>query len=334
MFYRAFGLGLAVDRPIAGLAGSPTAAHADVRISLGSMPAWRDDLIRSCAEVWHVRTDPGGADAPPLLTMWKLSREHIRLLYGDGVDFLLDRSGSRIWATWPGSLTPDDVSSYLLGPILGYVLRLRWITGLHASGIVIDGRAALFVGASGAGKSTTAAAFLANGHRVLADDVVPVSQEGGLWLVRPGYPRLRLWPSAIKAAGHAGALSVELDSLPADRRHHLNLADRAHGFQYDPLPLGAVYLLGERSYDPGAPVIGPIEPANGLMALVANTFANTLLDSDARRREFDELSRMAADVPIRRVCAHADAARLDELCGAILEDFRTCVRAKALARAE
>jgi len=331
MIYSVFGLGLSLNQPLGSLDGLASGERVDVEITLGSMPPWRDEMMKSSAAVWAVRDDPGSADAPPLLTIWTLGREHIRLLYGDGVDFLLDRSGAHIWVTWPEELTADDVSSYLLGPILGFVLRLRGITGLHASGVVIDGRAALFVGASGAGKSTTAAAFLARGHRVLADDVTPVVWENDTWFVRPGYPRLRLWPTAIRQAGFADKLAP---SWPADRRHHLNLIEDGDRFQREPLPLGAVYVLSPRSDAPSAPFIGTVEPADAMMALVGNTFANTLLDSAARAHEFDEVSRVAAEVPIRGVTAHSDASRLDALCDLILDDFRSRVPAPAFTRAK
>jgi hypothetical protein len=334
MIYSAFGLGLAVDRPIARLAGSPAAERVDVHITLGSMPAWRNDLVKSSAEVWHVRPDPTGPDRPPLLTIWKLGRDHIRLLYGDGVDFLVERRGTHIWATWPDALTPDDVSSYLLGPILGFILRLRGITCLHSSGVVVDQRAVVFVGVPGAGKSTTAAAFLARGHRVLSDDIVPLFERGRSWLARPGYPRLRLWPGALNAAGYGNALFAAAGSVPADRRHHLNLAERPDSFQREPLPLGAIYLLEERSDDRAVPFVAAIEPASALMALVANTFANTLLDRATRMREFDELGRVAASVPIRRVWPHTDATRLGQLCDVILEDFHQCAPTPQVSRGE
>src|SRR5436190_22128654 len=101
MIYSVFGLGLAFDRPIPRLSGAPRATRVDVEITLGSMPPWRDRLVASPeAVVWHERPAPNGTDTP-LLTIWKLGRDYVRLLYADGVEFLIGRQGDRLWAVWP-----------------------------------------------------------------------------------------------------------------------------------------------------------------------------------------------------------------------------------------
>jgi hypothetical protein len=61
---------------------------------------------------------------------------------------------------------------------LSVLLPRRSTLLLHASGVVADGRAFLFVGKSGAGKSTAAA--LTGERRLLSDDIVAVSVDGGL----------------------------------------------------------------------------------------------------------------------------------------------------------
>jgi len=44
-----------------------------------------------------------------------------------------------------------------------------------------------FVGAEGAGKSTTAAAFALEGHGVLSDDVVALAENASEFVVLPAY---------------------------------------------------------------------------------------------------------------------------------------------------
>ena len=46
---------------------------------------------------------------------------------------------------------------------------------MHASAIVHEGKAVLFTGISGAGKSTTANAFRLKGYKMLTDDVCPIT---------------------------------------------------------------------------------------------------------------------------------------------------------------
>jgi hypothetical protein len=59
-----------------------------------------------------------------------------------------------------------------------------------------------------------------------------------------------------------------------------------------------------------------------LIALVANTYVNYLLDQNMRRTEFDVLSRVAARTPIRRVRPSDKPSAILELCEAIADDAR------------
>ena len=89
----------------------------------------------------------------------------------------------------------------------------------------------------------------------------------------------------------------------------------------EPLPLAAIYHLADRRYDPAAPFIEHLNRSDGLMSLIANTYATKLMDRQMRAREFELLTRVLNNVPLRRVTPHADPARIPELCARILTDF-------------
>ncbi|NJM24074.1 MAG: AAA family ATPase [Richelia sp. SM1_7_0] len=79
--------------------------------------------------------------------------------------------------------------------MLGTALRLQGKICLHSSVIAVDNRAIAIIGASCAGKSTTAAALAKRGYPILASDIA-VLYDCGAFKVQPGYPRLRLRKSA------------------------------------------------------------------------------------------------------------------------------------------
>jgi energy-coupling factor transporter ATP-binding protein EcfA2 len=207
--------------------------------------------------------------------------------------------------------------------VLGFVLRLRGSTGLHASAVAVDGQALVLVGEAGAGKSTTAAAFAQLGFPVISDDIVALSDNGRSLIVQPGYPRVRLWPESVNALyGVADALPR---LTPSWNKRYLDLTQTGYHFQQRPLPLAAVYILGERIPRPGAPFVTAMRSHPGLIALVANTYANRLLDTTMRSQEFELLSRLVNRVPLRRINPHADPARLAKLCDVIVDDFRSLI---------
>jgi hypothetical protein len=70
-----------------------------------------------------------------------------------------------------------------------------------------------------------------------------------------------------------------------------------------------------------APFVEVIRGQAALLSLVADTFANKILDRELRAREFGVLSRLVMTVPVRRVFPHSEAFRVRDLCRVIREDF-------------
>src|SRR5262245_20301338 len=121
-FYSAFGLSLCADRPLPGLVARP-ASDADVRVSLGTLPPdWpRVRAEEADAPPWY--TSPAEAPAvPPALTVWRPDAgRYYHLRYADATEFVIDRTGTQVWAAWPRAATLADTATYLLGPVLGLV---------------------------------------------------------------------------------------------------------------------------------------------------------------------------------------------------------------------
>lgn len=317
MHYRCsiYGLGVIANKAIPGVPPS-TIASADVRISFGSRPAWLAELSATQVEASYVADYKSECGEPALRVFRVMDGNYYRFCYADRTEFVIDRTGSEVWANWFEPLTIEDTATYLLGPVLGFVMLLRGIVCLHASAVVIEDQAIAIVGPAGSGKSTTAAAFSKLGYRVLAEDVVTLDDRGDHFLVRPGYPMIRLWPQSVKAL--YGSESYLPPLTPNWDKCYLDLQER---FQEEPLPLAAIYQLGERRHDRIAAYIETLNRADALMSLVANTYATKLMDKQMRAREFELLTRVLDKVPVRRVTPQADLARVTELCERILADY-------------
>jgi hypothetical protein len=315
----AYGLGIRVNRAIAALQNLPAPSQVDVEVSVDGMPPWLPDMSGQPPSYVSPYSDDLGR---PGVQMWRVGG-YARLLFVDGAEFLVDRSGGHVWAACPETSTLDDTASYLLGPIMGFVLRLRGVICLHASAVSIGGFAVAFIGPSGAGKSTTAAALAWRGSPVLSDEIVPLSVGDESCLAQPAYPRLRLWPASLDVLLQAGSLPSHLAPTTRHRRHHLDLTANGYRFQREPLPLAAVYLLTGRPADRGAPHVEAVPVAAGFRALLANTYATSLLDRDQRAQEFHDLGRVATSIPVRRVYRHLEPAHLSGFCDLIEEDVET-----------
>ena len=314
-----FGLTVQSNLPIPGLRplGSPSEA-ADVELHLGVSPNSKREIPSDSEELTYTSsyTDQSGN---PALRIWKTADgAFLRLAYYDGFEFWLEREGKSLWAAWPPASTLEDTTSYLLGPVFGLWLRLRGVTCLHASAVSIENHCVAFVGAEGAGKSTTAAAFARQGCGVISDDIVALVEREGAFHVKPAYPHLCLWPESVEMLFGSSEALPRFSTGWEKRR--LALGDQGTRFEKRSLPLGAIYLLGDHRPDQ-APFLEAVRPQAGLLSLVADTFANKILDREMRAREFAVLSRLVTTVPIRRIHPHKDPSRLEELCAVIHKDF-------------
>ena len=243
--------------------------------------------------------------------------------YRDEVRFAVERRGREVWGDWPENYTLEDACTYLLGPVLGFVLRLRGVTCLHASAVAVDGQAIALIGSPGAGKSTIAATFAQRGFPIIADDVAALVEDGKSFQVQPGYPRLNLWSDSVRALFGSDEALPRI--TPTWDKRYLALDDNCFAFASKPLPLGAVYFLGAREDALEAPVIDDIAGSNALAELVTNTYVNYLLDRDMRSQEFDVLTRLVVRIPIRRVRPPADYSAVFDLSEAIANDARRVI---------
>jgi hypothetical protein len=239
-----------------------------------------------------------------------------RLTYNDDVTFLIDREGARISAHWVSSLSDVDAAGHLAGSVLAFSLRLRGSVPLHASAIVVDGRALLFIGDPWAGKSTTVAAFSRLGHPILADDIVRIDVDDGRVLAYPGHPRLNLWADSAAAlfgpSNDPGMWTEEYS------KRVLDFEAAGCPFHASSVPIEAVYLLGERlKMGAGAPSITALSPSAALVALVRHTYGGCFLDRTMRAREFDVLCRLVEHVPVRELKFGDDLSELVASCRVI-----------------
>lgn len=313
--YKFFGIEFGVDRALTGLTAASTRGPYSVHVSLSQF-APRDLDTNSWEFLF--RSDDCDRNGNPYVLIDQVPTSGLlRIRYADGVTFVLNQSGSQICAFWNPPSTLEDVATYLLGHVSGLLLYRRGLTSLHASAIALNGKALVFVGAAEAGKSTLAAAFARLGHRVLADDILVLDQAECLIVARPGIPRIGLWPQSVAHLwGDADALPRQ---TPTWEKRYLDLA--AHGlFQDAPLPIAAVYVLGERASD----LTLSIEPASGteaLLVLLANKYVTRYSEREQDKRDFVLLSKLAASVPIRRVTRSDTLSDLDATCEAIVADY-------------
>lgn len=323
--YTAYGLSLRSDAELPGLRqANGIAASRPISLSINTKPEWVRDASQLSFEVIHsLPAAPECADPAFLVRSFGAGR-FFELYYSDGTDFFVDEAGERVWGNCPEPLTIEDLSTYLLGPVMGFVLRRRGVTPLHAGAVRFGDISVVIAGPAAAGKSTTAAALALQGAPVLCEDITALLEDEGRFYAQPGYPRVCLWPDAVeKLLGSKDALP---DLTPTWDKKYLGLDDGKAKFESHRMPLGAIYLLGARADEETAPRMEEISAREALLELVSNTYMNRLLTREQRAAEFELLSRLVNHVPCKRLIPHRDAARIGRLCELIEMDARNAAR--------
>jgi hypothetical protein len=305
--HRAAGLVIAADCRLPGFAPAGEHDSADASIHLDDRPQWHDTPSSSV----YASDDLDCAGVP--IVRVSRSPEGFHFQYADQTRIWIDAAGTDVWATWPASASLDDTCTYLCGPVLSLLLRLRGALALHASAVQAGTGAIGFVGPHGAGKSTLAAALGACGCPVVTDDVLHLRREGALWMAEPFASMVKLWPDGAELALGAGA-ALPVITAGWDKRA-LHLGNGVAGATA-PLPLLKIGWLGPRAE---TAAIDALSPGNALVHLAVNSSAAHLLDSAARAVEFSALSDLVRSVACSVVTPPADAAEFPQFVERLYE---------------
>jgi hypothetical protein len=163
--------------------------------------------------------------------------------------------------------------------VLPAAMLARGFAALHASAVEIGGRAAVFAGTSGTGKSTMAAALGARGHRYLADDFVGLDPASGA----PGCVTPPASPRLLEAS-----------------RAHLEPADQVWSDTTTRTRLGAIFLM-ERGDSGEAASIAFVKPSAAFSLVLAHAHDAAWDDPERKRRDVTLFLHLASSVPTLRL---------------------------------
>jgi hypothetical protein len=298
--YRAFGLVVHANVPVAGLAIDRDPVHTPavtLTVHYGAalhVPAAREILLENGARhasgrsMLRISRLPGGGD-------------HV-LEHGSGLVCRIDAHGRTISVGWPERLT-EDPWEFILGFAFAYLLYLRGTVCLH--GAVVVGREALFlVGPPGSGKSTLAAGLALRGWSLLTDDTAALIQDDAV-SVCPGPATLRPRQPAIAAlqaltAGRvvwspsAESGCIDIDPIAAGVFHG-GSATR----------VGRVTFLAPMSGN--RPVtIEPVPPAEAVVGLIGRSWMARVTDPHHRTRELAIATALTAQARVERLSFSVD----------------------------
>lgn len=272
-----------------------------------------------CPDVSIVRR-PTAPDFPPpeAPETHRVRPDGLEMLWPAAGRFrIMDRSVIEVEAA-PGA---DDrlLGFPLLGPVMAVLLHLRGLLVIHASAVRIGKQGVAFLGDKMAGKSTTAATFVAQGHQLVTDDVLGLAFDGDDAIrMQPAFPQLKLCETTSQLVRISGS-----EALP----HVLpNFFKRQHRLQSDaplmPVPPGWIFIL-KRGTEAS---IRRLPPDRVLGALMHNSYVKSYigftLTPASGARHLHQIAALGRQARVCELEVPGSVERLSEVVRAVERHIR------------
>lgn len=203
-------------------------------------------------------------------------------------------SGGTELVVSPVALEANVISLFTVSEALGLLLFQKGYFLLHASSVAMGDEAWCFMGMPGAGKSSTAAAFIKAGCRLLSDDLTAITfNEAGNPVIIPAYPQLKIWEKTV-------------NGLHYDKSDLEPVSEGVNKFAYQPrgqfsareVPLKKVFFLHKARNKPAVqPMSVPEIPGEMLRNFPLPT---ELLSGDHLKKHFFQSLQCARSAELLR----------------------------------
>ena len=232
------------------------------------------------------------------------------------MEFLIGPDGRKILAHALHSDAGETLQALFFGGVLSFALLKLGIEQLHATAIVVQDRVIAFLGETGYGKSTLAAAFVQHGYPLLTDDLLVIYEKDNSFFARPGLPRLKLFADSAKA--------VRSDVFGLG-----STVNRVNGKQVTQLSTDRFYEMDARLHalytlNPGGAAIKieKLPQREAFVEICKAAFNGEVAEAGRLREHFSMASRMASSVPVKRLSIARNLESLPSICAAVLKDLQ------------
>jgi hypothetical protein len=259
---------------------------------------------------------PGTGSAEPFSSF----TEKEYLLSLPGVARYRVRNGTEIEISPLSSSDPASIRLFLLSMVLPAALNQQQKILIHASAVIVNGKANFFIGHSRAGKSSLVASLKSRGYRVFSDDVCVLEKRrsDGQVQAYASYPMMKLWEE-----------TVDMLADPEYRKHHRirpQLTKFGQFFHEDfdtqPYLVGRIYIINPHE-DEGD--IYRHKPLGGLEAfekLSKHTYRSQFVKSESHRIiHLGIMSQLVRQSPITDVYRHKTKSTIQDFSEYMVQLF-------------
>jgi hypothetical protein len=238
------------------------------------------------------------------------------LRFQDLVTFLVSEQGDQVECHSEAPVATETLRRLFLDAVFPLILNLKGHDALHATAVDGPAGCCAFLGNSGTGKSTLAAAFVRRGWQLVCDDCLHFDVAADGVTIVPGYGGLRLWPDSIEAAFNNGSL---LRTVQDRRKKRVEVAGMS---SIGPVTLRRMYLVTGTQESDTRIRIEAVSPRDAFIELVRHAFRLDIGDRTMLARQFRSLQRLVERVSICRLIYPRNFDHLQLVAAAIADDLK------------
>lgn len=247
---------------------------------------------------------------------YEKSEEALLITIQDVGKFFLNQQNEILFFRFD-NVDDNTIRTYILGTCLGFFLIRKGLFAFHGSAVQTTGGIVIFVGDSGVGKSTTAAKFLKEGHKILTDDVclIEISDDNRL-VAYPSLQRIKLWDDSSAALGIEKSTLVQImpnwEKMQYPVQNHDIIGSREQ-----------VLLIYELCPEEREEIeIDNLSGNEKLLTLLKNRYkieAAPIFDQE--KNHFMLTSKIAQNITVKRIKRPLGRFNLDKLYQSIMTDI-------------
>lgn len=245
--------------------------------------------------------------------------ENYLLRFPGLADFLIQSEDHHITCFPQTGTIEETVRHLLLDQVIPRIMAHSGNIVLHASAVMIDGQAVVFVGDTGWGKSTLAASFYVSGDTLISDDCLMFNFKDGHLAGISNYAGIRLLPDSILKVFRNNQIVQDMAHYSDKKR--LTVRGQTVSF-VSGIPIVAIFVLDFPEINEGkcGIEIETIEGANRLIELIKHSFMLDLTDKKRVADKMQDLGNVLSNhLPMYWIRYPHDHAILDNVRHQIIE---------------
>ncbi len=280
-------------------------------IELPSLQVSED--ANSDIEIIRGEVNKSGLSSPDVVKPFSQLAKNELWLHIPDIAWFYVTNGNHIVVEPEKESDPQSVRLFLMGTCMGAIMHQRNRLVMHANAIRVKDSCIIFMGASGNGKSTLAAAFQQRGYEILADDLAVIDDDLNVY---PSYPQIKLWHDTTKK------LDIDHSKL---KRIRLQVEKYAYpvteGFCTQSLPIKAGYILNNHNQNEF--LFEPLQGVEKFNPLRFNTYRIQHLEGlGLKNSHLKHTAKLANTISLTRITRPNHTFELDKLVELIEEDLK------------